>query len=205
MKLLQLLILLYTIKAGAALGNPTFQPTTDDTYSPTTQPTTIEDEATNTPTMAPTTKDSTLVPSPVPTVDDETYSPTAEPTIEPTTRDPTLVPTVDDETYSPTAELTTYANKKSAVDTKTTVYTSALSQPVASVPPKPNGSGGAIAAGFLVPMIILVAYGFGVYRRKRADEREEITETDQEQQNGSEDENITHDNDTEKLQDVELV
>lgn len=199
MKLLQLFVLLQAIQSGAALGDPTFQPTTDSdaTYEPT------YDE-----TLMPTTKDLTSAPTPVPTVDDETYSPTTEPpTLMPTTNEPTTpVPTIDDETYSPTAEpysRVIYPNKKSDVDMGTAVYASApsQSQPAAS---KPNGNGGAMAAGILVPMFILAAYGFVVYRRKRAGEREEITEADQEHNNRGT-ESIAHDYETENLQDIEVI
>jgi hypothetical protein len=57
----------------------------------------------------------------------------------------------------------------------------------------------------LVPMFVLVAYGFGIYRKKRADEREEITEADHEQHD-SEVESTAYDNDTaETLHDIDFV
>ncbi|KAK1738444.1 hypothetical protein QTG54_011113 [Skeletonema marinoi] len=188
-----------TVQGPNAGDDATYQPTTD-TYIPTIMPTpvpTIADEnnllaAEGDPTYEPTAAD--------------TYMPTAEPTMYPTYL-PTILPTATKVTsleldnnlptvYVGLADEVTNISKDSDVDTETTaLYASAVSQSQPKVSSEPNGRGIAIAAGIFLPMLILVAYGFGVYRRNRIDEREDITEQADQEQNDS----------SGQLEDVELV
>jgi len=185
----------------AAEGDPTYEPTAADTYMPTAEPTMYP---TYLPTILPTAKKAVVL-STAPTIDDATNFPTALPTMFPTYF-PTKIPTATKATsleldnnlptvYDGLADEVTYISKDSDVDTETTaLYASAVSQSQPKVSSEPNGKGIAIAAGIFFPMLILVAYGFGVYRRNRIDEREDITEADQEQNDSSG-----------QLEDVELV
>lgn len=109
---------------------------------------------------------------------DATYIPTDGPTE--TEKVPSLVdmPTMYP-TYTPTnvitkKEATPEVTKNSDVDTETALYASTLNQSKPEASKKSNGTGSAIAAGLLLPLLILVAYGFRVYRKNRADKREAI-------------------------------
>jgi len=186
----------------AAEGDPTYEPTAADTYMPTAEPTMYP---TYLPTILPTTNKAVVL-STAPTIDDATNFPTALPTMFPTYF-PTNIPTATKVTsleldnnlpnvYDGLADEVTNISKDSDVDTETTaLYASAVSQSQPKVSSEPNGRGIAIAAGIFLPMLILVAYGFGVYRRNRIDEREDITEQADQEQNDS----------SGQLEDVELV
>lgn len=230
MKLLQLLIfvLLYTSTCqGEGVADngatPTYEPTTDstgDSNFPTEMPTPDEPLPTYTPTMRPTVSKSAAVFQPATTEDVgptmyPTYNPTTSPNANtatqaqatstaPTTYFPTNSPT-DYPTYLPTimpaATNDATISKKSDVDTaETALSASALSQSQSEE--TPNKPSRFFLGILVVSMLIFVAYGFGVYRRRRSNEREEIP-TDEVEQNES-NENLNY-SDSVDAEDLELV
>jgi hypothetical protein len=196
--------------------NPTVAPTIEDTtYKPTTLPTPKPTPLLIT-SESPTASD-TYSPTEAPSIEDTTYKPTTLPTPKPT---PLLItsdsPTASD-TYSPTEAPTMFDNDMNSpaisnfdlTETtsdlgkpETVIVSAAQSQSETS---KSNGQRLAIAAGIVVSMIILVALGFGVYRKKRADDREVDACPTLSEQQDSETKSADDDNTPDKLHDVELV
>lgn len=196
--LLQLLLSLHAIQLGAAIdqldlwGQSEENSVEDDdgqTYNPTVAPT-IED-TTYKPTTLPTPKPTPLlITSDSPTASD-TYSPTEAPTM------------FDNDMNSPAISNFDLTETTSDLGKPETVIVSAAQSQ--SETSKSNGQRLAIAAGIVVSMIILVALGFGVYRKKRADDREVDACPTLSEQQDSETKSADDDNTPDKLHDVELV
>ncbi len=174
--------------------------TTTEVVEPTMYPT-------YNPTITPTAKKATQaqVTSSAPTIDDDTsYFPTLNPTDFPTYI-PTIMPAATKDAPELNNMPTVYdgvelvnIEKNSDVDTETALPASALSQ---SQPEEAPNKPSRVFAGILVgSMLIFVAYGFGVYRRKRSDEREEIPADEQEQHDSTGDPDYSDD-----PEDIELV
>ncbi len=166
-------------------------PTMYPTYNPTTSPianTATQAQATSSePTFSPTTDD------------DESYSPTKSPTDYPTYI-PTIMPAATNNvpTVYDGGELA-IISKNSDIDTAENA--AALSQ--SQLEESPNKPSRFFLGILAVSMLIFVAYGFGVYRRRRSYVREEIPTDEVVQQNES-NENLNY-RDSVDAKDLELV